>query len=222
MPTPTNPEKPTDVEMDEVKKDLSEKLAKEEKPAKKKRVMTEAQLANLAKAREKAAELRKAKAEAAKAAAEPKPAAEEEGDAPEPTKEQKLHKFAEEVNAKLAKEAGEAAEHAEESEEPAEPLKPATKRKRKSRWDEFEDGTLKVKSPEKEEGKEQEPKRRIKPEKVPEPVGPKPVKVPGRFGAPPSTYTYGDHQMLDPAKVAYNQQVAHVKRNLIYRNILPF
>lgn len=221
MPTPT---KPTDAEMDDVKKDLfakEEEPAKEEKPAKKKRVMTEAQLANLAKAREKAAELRKAKAEAAKAAAEPKPAAEEE-EVKVPTKEEKLHKFAEEVNEKLAKEAGETREHADESEEPAEPLKPATKRKRKSRWDEFEDGTLKVKSPEKEDGKEQEPKRRIKPEKVPEPVGPKPVKVPGRFGAPPSTYTYGDHQMLDPAKVAYNQQVAHVKRNLIYRNILPF
>lgn len=78
----------------------------DEKPAKKKRVMTEEQKENLKKAREKALEVRKDKAAKAKAAAEPKPEPEEEK---ELTKEERLHKFAEEVNEELeAKKAAEA------------------------------------------------------------------------------------------------------------------
>jgi hypothetical protein len=238
-------------EMDEVKKQLfvekdeeapQEKSQKDEKPAKKKRVMTEAQLANLAKAREKAAELRRAKAEAAKQKIQaeiPDPAKSE--DAREPTKEEKLHKFAEEVNAKLEaeKEQKDDAGAAEaEAEAPAAPQKPPSRRKRKSRWDEFEDGTLKVKETEQkkedrvevEEKKEDEqpvqaPKRKIKPAKImpgPAPAAPKPVKIPGRFGPAPTNYSYGDQAMLDPARIAYNEQMKHVKQALVYRNVLPF
>lgn len=103
---------------------------------------------------------------------------------------------------------------------PPAPLKPAKKTKRKSRWDEFEDGTLAPK-PVVDETKQPQ---RIKPEKVEKPS--KAPRVAGKFGPAPGevSYSYGDTSagvQLDPARVAYNQQVAHLKKNLVYKSILP-
>ncbi len=177
----------------------------DEPPAKKpKRVMTEKQLETLKMAREKALATRRAKAEEAKLKKDAESKAVE-------IQKLKLEEFAKSVQKELdeAKQKNAAPE-----EEPVKELKKPTKRTKTAKkkdlpdWEDFED--------EAEAGTEEQDKpapkkqRRIEPEKV------------TKEETEPSSYKYGSAAAADPAMQAYKQQMAHIKRNLVYRSVLPF
>ncbi len=193
-PTPTPA-----TETEEIAPDVPD----DEGVVKKKRVMTEKQLEVLKLAREKALAHRKEKAAEAQKKKETESAAAE-------LQRIKMDEFAksvqDELDAAKKKRDGKKVEFEEDQDEKpgkrarvkkqAEPKK-KTKRKAPSddEWADFDD------KPE----PSQKPQRRIEPERMP--------------------YSYGMPSgwlPRDAAREAYDRRIAEVKRNLVYRSVLPF
>lgn len=220
MPSGEQPVQVSEIEPEQPEPDTNEDVpsaeenAEEEPPAKKpKRVMTEKQLETLKLAREKALATRRAKAEEAKMKKEAESKAVE-------IQKLKLEEFAKSVQKELdeAKQKNVATE-----EEPAKDLKKPSKRAKQQKkkdlpdWEDFEDEAEAAKR-----GEDDPPlkkQRRIEPQET---------KSNGLFKtADPEAqqslnYKYGSAAAADPAMQAYKQQMAHIKRNLVYRSVLPF